>query len=85
MKKLIAGTIASLTFVFASVAMAAPPAAATQPGCVHCSMTGAMKTTTGATRGALYGTGNQPCQHTIAANVRWGSAQKPCTHCNHTA
>jgi hypothetical protein len=85
MKKLIAGTLASLTFVFASVAMAAPPAAAAQLGCAHCSMTGAMKTPVGTTRGALYGTGHQPCQHTMAADVRWGSAQKPCMHCNHTA
>lgn len=86
MKKSVAAAFASFTFLIASAVMAAPAAHAVgEKPCAHCATSGLMMSTTGATRGSLYGVAARPCKHLVAQNVRWGQAQQSCPHCSHNA
>ncbi len=86
MKKFLATTFASVTFLVAAGAMAGPPALA-KPGmpCSHCP--GHVPNTTAQTtlRGSLYSVNTRPCPHGGSVAARWGNGQKPCPHCTHHA
>ncbi len=82
MKKLIISTVMAFSVFSTAVAFAAPPARGeTSAPCTHCLMGSA---NVAVPHAGQYGLGERPCRHdAVAANVRWGTAQKPCPHCNH--
>ncbi len=86
MKKTLATVLASVSFLVANAAFAAPSSAspAEQP-CAHCVKSGTMAINTTGTRGATFSQGNRPCLHVNVAAARWGANQKPCPHCTHSA
>ena len=85
MKKLIMSTVMALSVFSTAVAFAGPPARETPaPPCRRCVMNGNKSANVALPHTGQYGLGEKPCRHgAVAANVRWGTAQKPCPHCNH--
>ncbi len=86
MKKFLASTLASITFLVATGALAGPAALAT-PGmpCSHCPGHVAQEAPLASARGSLYSAGTKPCPHGGSVAARWGNGQKPCIHCTHHA
>ena len=84
MKKFLATTFASVTFLLASGALAGPAALA-KPGisCSQCRGHVAKATTFASPRGSLYSVDTRPCPHGGSVAARWGNGQKPCVHCAH--
>jgi len=88
MKKFLASTIASVTFLVAAGAFAAPPASGpTRMACSHCAGHSAKHVAKSASRAALYGLKSGSCRGgmSLASAVRWGNAQKPCPDCGKNA
>jgi hypothetical protein len=86
MKKLIVSAIMTASVLFTAAAFAAPPARkAPSSACAHCTMNQRGMAQQQA-RAGLYGQAQYHCHHgTIATNVRWGNAKKPCPHCSHVS
>lgn len=84
MKKFLATTLASVTFLFAAGALAGPAASA-KPAmpCSQCPGHLAQATAFASPRGSLYGVNTRPCPHGGSVAARWGNGQQPCIHCAH--
>jgi hypothetical protein len=86
MKKFLATTLASVTFLLATGALAGPAALA-KPGtsCSQCREHIATATALASSRGSLYSANTRPCPRGGSVAARWGNGQKPCAHCAHHA